>query len=189
MQKQNKEHRGRWISLSIMVIALVVVGSVFWWRRDHPAPKQIQTNSGVITANPNVPGGTNPNPATGSSASKDQEGNNPGAKPSPSVQPATPTGQFVSNHRPNLRGTPAPNTETSACTSTPGVKCKITFTSGSTVKSLPLQQTDGNGNTLWSNWTLQSIGLTTGSWQVAAVAINGPKTATAKDITPLVIAP
>jgi hypothetical protein len=187
-KKQTKRSNYRIWWMVLIVIAVISLGA-FWYHKKHSNTSPIvHTNNGTITANPNVPGGTNPNPTTGSSASKDQAGNTPATAPNSGVQPATPTGQFVSNHQPNLSGSPTPNTETSTCTTTPGAECKITFTKGTVVKSLPAQNTDENGNTIWSNWNLQSVGLTAGSWQVAAVAFNGSKTASATDATTLVVA-
>jgi hypothetical protein len=102
----------------------------------------------------------------------------------------TPTGEFVSNHHPNLGGSPAPNTMTSVCTTTIGVSCKITFTNTSTgtVKSLPSQTTDAGGSTYW-DWKLQDIGLTAGTWKIQAVASYGSQTKTATDIMDLEVKP
>jgi hypothetical protein len=100
----------------------------------------------------------------------------------------TPTGSFVSNHNPNLSGSPAPNSMQSTCTTTPGAKCQITFKLGSTTKSLPAQQTDRGGSAYWS-WELQDIGLTEGSWEVTAKATLGSQTKTATDSMKLEIKP
>lgn len=108
--------------------------------------------------------------------------------PAGSVTPSKPNGTFVSNHMPNLSGSPAPNTENSTCTTTPGVDCVITFENGSITKSLPAQVTDANGNTMW-NWSLSSIGLTDGEWTVTAEAVNGSQTASSTDPMKLVVKP
>jgi hypothetical protein len=176
-----------------LIIVLIASGaSFYWWHKDHTYKKIMINNHKVAVANPNVPGSQTTKgsiPAGGTTGSKDEGDNIPGPAPSSSVQPTTPTGEFVSNHSPNLSGSPAPNTETSVCTTTPGVECQIKFTSGSVVKVLPAQQTDGNGNTLWNSWTLQSIGLTVGNWSITALASNGSKTAIAQDPMQLVIKP
>jgi hypothetical protein len=86
-----------------------------------------------------------------------------------------PTGSFVSNHRPK-----ASDLLQSTCNATPGATCQIIFTNGSTVKSLPAQQTDKGGATYWS-WTPQDINITEGSWEVTAKAVLGSQTKTATD--------
>lgn len=104
-----------------------------------------------------------------------------------SVTPATPAGVFVSNHHPNLSGSPAPNSITSTCSTTPGASCTIRFTQGATTKSLPSKIASADGNTSWT-WTLQEIGLNAGEWSVTAVATNGTKTSSADDALKLVVA-
>ena len=91
-----------------------------------------------------------------------------------------PRGNFVSNHNPNLSGKPAPNTEGSVCNTTPGAKCQIIFTKGSTSKSLPTRTTDSNGSAFWS-WKLQDYGITAGSWTITAKATLGSQTKTSAD--------
>jgi hypothetical protein len=193
-QKRYSKYSAQWKIVGLPVVLLLVLGGVFWWNHYHhtkSAPQIIKTNSGVAKTNSNVPGSSSQsyNTNSGTTASKDQGGNYPGTAPAPSIQPAAPTGDFVSDHHPNLGGSPAPNTETSSCTTTVGVECQIRFTMNGVTKELPVQTTDGDGSTLWSNWTLQSIGLTQGSWQVTAVAINGSNEVTAQDPLQLVVAP
>lgn len=90
-----------------------------------------------------------------------------------------PIGNFVSNHSPGLTGSPGPH-ETSVCTTTPGATCTITFTNGSTTKSLEARTTDNEGNAYW-DWDLQDIGLYPGTWKITAtVTLNG-QTQTATD--------
>lgn len=104
---------------------------------------------------------------------------------SPLVQPS---GGFVSNHHPNLSDLPAPNSIVSVCNTTPGATCQVFFTKDGVQKSLPAQVTDSGGSTYWS-WTLQNIGLTTGSWQVKATATLGYQTQSASDVMELVVSP
>jgi hypothetical protein len=99
----------------------------------------------------------------------------------------TPSGDFVSNHHPNLSGSPAPNTMTSVCNTTPGASCKIIFTKGGATKSLPDQTADPNGFTNW-DWKLQDIGLTEGTWKVQAIASLNGQTKSAADAMDLVVA-
>lgn len=100
----------------------------------------------------------------------------------------TPSGDFVSNHHPNLSGSPAPNTMSSVCNTTPGASCQITFTKDGVVKSLPLQTADSNGSVYWS-WKLQDIGITAGTWKIQAVVSLSGQTKTASDALDLTVAP
>lgn len=97
-----------------------------------------------------------------------------------------PSGDFVSNHRPNLSGSPAPNLITSTCTTTPGASCTITFTKDGIRKSLPSQVTDRGGSTYWT-WKIQDIGLTTGTWKIQAIASLNDETKTATDAMDLTV--
>lgn len=114
------------------------------------------------------------------------------AKNSPSPSSDTtllePNGTFVSNHRPNLSGSPRPNDMQSSCVTTPGVSCRITFTNGAIVKSLPTRTTDAGGGAYWQ-WKLQDIGLTAGVWRVDAIASSGSQTKSVSDTIELVVSP
>lgn len=96
----------------------------------------------------------------------------------------TPTGTFVSNHHPNLSGSPAPNQIQSVCATTSGAQCQILFTKDGVTKSLPTQTTDRGGAAYWT-WKLQDVGLTAGSWKVQAKATLGSQTQTADDAATL----
>lgn len=104
-----------------------------------------------------------------------------------SVNLTAPTGDFVSNHHPNLDGDPAPSAITSVCTTTPGAKCQITFTKDGITKSLPNETTDRGGSAYW-NWKLSDIGLSTGMWQVKAIATLGSQTQSTTDALVLEVA-
>jgi hypothetical protein len=95
-----------------------------------------------------------------------------------------PNGNFVSNHAPNLSGSPAPSSIVSACTTTPGANCYIVFTKGSDVITLKSQTTDSNGNTSWS-WNLQDNQFTVGDWQITAYSTLADKILSSTDPTPL----
>jgi hypothetical protein len=103
---------------------------------------------------------------------------------SPSSTPTTdllaPSGVFVSDHHPNLGGTPTPNTESSTCNTTPGATCQILFTNGNITKSLQAEVTDVGGAVYW-NWNLQDAGVTQGIWSVKAQAKFGDQTKTTVD--------
>ena len=130
---------------------------------------------------------------TADSKSDDEEANNPGSRFSDkntntagAVTLLVPSGNFVSNHRPNLSGVPAPNTMESVCNTTPGARCKISFTKDGVTKSLPEQTTDSGGATYWS-WKLQDVGLTEGSWKIQAIATLNGQSKDASDALDLVV--
>lgn len=130
------------------------------------------------------------------SANQSSDSNNPGSSSYNTSQKLSttnavllaPSGDFVSNHSPNLSGSPAPNTETSVCNTTPGASCKITFTKSGVTKSLPAQTADPNGFVSWNSWKLQDIGLSAGSWKIQAIASLNGQTKTASDALDLVVA-
>jgi len=137
-----------------------------------------------------IPGETNTDKGSGNTQDKGSDkGTGSGSGDTTSTTPPlTPSGNFVSNHKPNLGGTPAPNNEQSSCTTTPGASCDITFTKDGVTKSLGAKTTDGNGSAFWS-WTLQSVGLTEGTWEIKAVATLNGQTTSANDALSLAVAP
>ena len=98
----------------------------------------------------------------------------------------SPSGTFVSNHHPNLSGTPAPSTEQSVCNTTPGAYCYIEFTNGSQIKKLSSQMADSNGSVYW-DWDVNSAGLSVGSWHITTVASLNGKTKSTSDSLDLVV--
>ncbi len=107
---------------------------------------------------------------------------------SDSRTPATPYGSFVSNHHPNLSGSPAPSTEQSVCTTTPGASCYIQFTQNGVVKKLASQVADSNGLTAWT-WDVNQAGFTEGTWEITVVATINDQSKSAKDSMALVVGP
>jgi hypothetical protein len=109
-----------------------------------------------------------------------------------SIDPSTPlkepSGNFVSNHHPNLSGSPSPNEIQSTCVTTSGATCTIVFTKGSETKQLPVQNTDLEGAAYWS-WKLNDIGLSAGTWKVQAKAALGSQTKTTSDALDLEVKP
>lgn len=79
-----------------------------------------------------------------------------------------PFGNFVSNHNVILSD-PASTPQQSICNTNPGAECYIKFTQGSVVRELEKQTTNNNGVATWV-WDVKKSGLTTGEWQVSAVA-------------------
>lgn len=91
----------------------------------------------------------------------------------------SPTGNFVSNHRPNVRSRSASALE-SSCTTTPDATCQVVFTKDRITRSLPAKKVAANGSTYWS-WRLQDLGLGVGSWKIQAVASLGSQSKTTFD--------
>lgn len=104
------------------------------------------------------------------------------------LEPIAPSGTFVSNHRPNLDGNPAPNSMNSICRTTPGINCEIRFTKDGVTKTLGPDTVGQDGLISW-DWKLQDVGLTEGSWQITAVASYGSKTVQTTDSIALEVGP
>ncbi|MGH7142171.1 MAG: hypothetical protein ACREF5_01710 [Candidatus Saccharimonadales bacterium] len=146
----------------------------------------LDTSGGGSSNNQKGEPQTNPLPGT----STQSNGNKSGVSGSTTNESLLmPMGDFVSDHHPNLSGSPAPNTITSVCNTTPGASCIISFTSNGDTKSLPSQITNSDGSAYWNNWTLQSIGLTVGTWQIQATANLNGQNKTAFDAMDLKISP
>ncbi len=168
---------------SIALTASISGVSIWYLYQNSPAA---QYGSEATTPTTNVPISTkNDNPGSTITEKSNNE-SSPGPGLPSDITPSQPTGTFVSNHRPNLDGEPAPNRVSSTCTTTPGATCTIRFTKGSIVKSLPALKTNSDGNINW-DWTLQEIGLDIGEWQITAVASNETKEVIAADALPLVV--
>lgn len=153
-------------------------------------------NSNAVTASPYTKGqphnsGTKNNKSTNNSSPKTPNTsaqNNQNISSSQQSYLIAPYGSFVSDHSPNLSGSPHPNLINSVCSTNPGVACQISFSNGSTTKYLPSQTTDAGGSTYWT-WHLQDIGLTVGSWKIIAKATLGSQTKTTTDPMPLQVSP
>jgi len=87
-----------------------------------------------------------------------------------------PNGNFVSAHQVSA-STPL----TSVCNTTPGATCQIIFIQNGIQKSLPSQTVDAGGSTYWNTWSPQSLGMTSGTWTVKAIALLNGQKKTAQD--------
>lgn len=195
-RKKSAKTGPKWLVMSVLCLLLIAVLAIFVFELTNtthlfhsekpkiPSVSAGQTTKGVPQSATQSENGTQNAKSTGSQTSTDS-----GATPA-AIVVVTPYGEFVSNHHPNLSGSPAPNTITSVCTTTAGVSCKIMFTNASTgvVKSLPAQVTDAGGTTYWG-WKLQDVGLGAGTWHIQAIASSGTQTKTASDPMDLVVAP
>jgi hypothetical protein len=96
----------------------------------------------------------------------------------------TPFGVFVSNHTPGQNG--APTSIDSTCNTTSGANCYIKFTKGSITTKLPSKITSSDGTATW-NWDIKDANLTSGEWQITAIATLDGQTKSAADPRPLTI--
>lgn len=99
-----------------------------------------------------------------------------------------PYGSFVSNHAPNLDGSPAPSAMQSTCITSAGATCQISFTKGGSTIVLPSKAADASGYVFWS-WDIKTLGFTTGSWNITATSKSGDQTLSTDDQTALEVSP
>jgi cytoskeletal protein RodZ len=168
------------LAVVVLIIALLELTNTTHVFHAEKASSPNPTHA--VTASPDTKG--EPSPSSPVSSSKTSA-----ADSTASNQPLiSPQGTFVSNHRPNLSGSPRPNSIQSSCVTTPGVVCLISFTKGSIVKSLPAQKTDGGGGTYWS-WKLQDVGITEGTWHISVKATIGSQSKVTEDSIDMVVSP
>jgi hypothetical protein len=186
----NQQSQPRFRKWMFVVAALVIVAAgAGVWAATRPTKKDIVTGkpAGTFTANADSKGepakdsGTTP----GTSQNTDSGDKTPGGDTSGTTNAnlVAPYGNFISNHKPNLDGSPAPSSEQSVCNTTVGATCQIIFTKDGVTKTLSAQTADGGGATYWE-WTLQQVGLTPGTWKVTAKATLGSQTKTTDDVIP-----
>lgn len=178
--------------LIVCIIIIALAGLAFGLyslnKDDNTTETSARTSSEKGETSSEKSSGSNTSSGSSSSGSPTGQDNDTGGDkeggsttPAPSnTPPATPSGTFISNHHPNLSGSPAPNKVQSTCVTTPGAKCNIVFTKGGVTKSLGEQTADADGAVYWQ-WTLQDKGLTEGSWKVTAVATLNGQTASTGD--------
>jgi len=172
----------RWLLIIAALLILVAAGLAFFFNRSSDSSSDTSTTSTHTKPRP-TSDKTNANPAPTTPTPPPSKV--PGGSPTPTTPPANnipaakPYGSFVSNHKPGQNGSPL--VETSVCNTSPQVPCTITFTKDGVTKSLPAQTTDNSGATIWDSWTLQSVGLTAGSWTISAVAGSGTQATTTQD--------
>ena len=175
----------------IAALALVAIIAVFITLELTNTTYLLHDRKPAVTANANTKGevGNTADKSSDSPSTPDGQvpENNNDKSQDASQQLIAPTGDFVSNHHPNLGGSPAPNTMSSVCTTVAGASCTITFTMGDQKKSLQAQTTDRGGSAYWS-WRLQDIGLTEGSWTIQAEATLGSQKLSSTDALKLEVA-
>lgn len=185
--------RRKKIIVLALVAILVILLALELSNTTHLFHNSKNTQPGSTSTIKTIDGATSPNSTPGSDKTQNaQSGGSQlstgGSTNSGNAPPRAPSGNFVSNHYPNLSGSPAPNQMQSTCNTTPNAKCQIIFTNGSITKSLPAQTADKEGAVYWS-WKLQDIGLTAGTWHIQAVASLDGQTQTVNDALNLGVAP
>lgn len=165
----------QWLLIAAVIIALG--GGVYLAAHSSKTSTTVNNQPGSSTSGSGN-GITSSGKEPGSGGSTDTT-----TPPTASNPPAIPQGQFVSAHQ-----VPLAAPVESVCATSAGASCQITFTKDDgTMKSLPAQTTDSNGNTHWS-WTVSTY-LTAGTWTIKAVATQSNMTSTATDATKLVVTP
>jgi cytoskeletal protein RodZ len=180
-----------WIigAVCLLVVILVVLLGWLHWRHTAPSKPIIIKTTGTTS---NKSAGASTTTPSSTSTSTDKTSVNGGAPPpaSSNITILQPSGQFVSNHSPNLSGSPAPSSEESVCNGTPGAQCYIQFTNTSdgTVFKLASETLDSNGAAYWQ-WDVKTNNLEQGSWQVTAFSTLGNQTKSAQDARNLTVGP
>jgi hypothetical protein len=175
---------GKKSAITIIVVAvLVAAGAVVFFKHNTkdviPVSSSGSSSSGKAQSKSTKKTDSGGGDSTGSSAKT----------PPPATQSLkTPFGTFVSNHHPNLSGSPAPATEESVCNTTPGATCYIEFSKDGTVKQLPTETAGSSGSVYWS-WNVKQAGLTAGTWTIKAVTGLDGKTMSAQDNLGLDVGP
>ncbi len=179
-------------TLAVVVVVLIVLELTHTIHLFHSQAVSgniptISTSSSKSTSSPSPSKRTSSNTSTTGSSTKDNTP--PTASGTSSLPLVSPFGSFVSDHHPNLGGTPAPSSEQSVCNTTPGASCTITFTNSSAVvKSLTAQTANNNGSVYWT-WDVKTAGFTVGNWQIKAMATLNGQSQSASDPTDLTVEP
>ncbi len=162
------------IAALVLLVALVGFGLT---RKNKPI-------SGTIPSTPtSSPAASSNNKATvpsaSSSSSSPSSAKSTGSNTT-SLPLTAPWGDFVSNHSPGKNG--SPTSEVSTCNTTPGATCYIQFTKAGASRSLETKTTDSNGSVSW-NWDIKDADLSSGKWQITAVAtLNGENKSTSDQL-------
>ena len=180
MQKQKKSvPQSRALVYGLLVVLVLAAGGFFMVRSRH------KNNSQTVISSTPKPNASNQTATTTPTPSPNPKQDR---QSGPAGELVAPSGTFVSNHRPNISGRPTPNTESSICITTPNVQCDISFVSATMTKSLGVKTTDASGVASWS-WSIDSVGLTAGTWTITAKASSGDKALETNDTLSLEVSP
>jgi hypothetical protein len=191
--------RNRRIPLLAMVLLVLIAGAIAALLIYNKPQKTVSTtlvnnaaSKAAPAANTNSPAPntvvTSPTPTPTS----DVPGGMTGSSDTSTATLSAPTGTFVSNHGSADQPVEPTTGEASNCITTPGASCSIQFTQNGVNKSLTAAaandnaKDDQNGTASWS-WTPASVGLTTGSWTVTAIATLNGQTKSTQDPTQLTV--
>ena len=178
---KTKQYQDRRITALLLIVCVILfcgacgIAAYLLWHKPTRHPTANEMTKGEPAQTPTQTQGSNSTTKSGAVSQTNQP-------------VLAPLGDFVSDHHPNLSGSPAPNLINSTCTTTPGATCQIEFTKDGVTKKLPSEVTDEGGSAYWS-WKLQDINLTAGSWQIKAIAVLGGSTKTTVDALPLEVSP
>ena len=180
--------RGK-VVLAISALALLIAMGIIYVKYQHKTTpgNPVTIHEATPPKSTNTESSNRPPTVTSGSSSP---GKTPTSGETISIgsPPLAPSGTFVSNHTPNLSGTPAPSSEESVCNGTPGANCYIQFTNSSdgSIFKLLSKVIDDSGSAYWQ-WDVNTNGLRPGTWQITAVSILGSQSATAKDSRDLTV--
>lgn len=195
--RKSRSFLGTHKHILIFVAGLLILATGVWaisTNRHKPKSGIIPTISqGGQTAtakgNSSAEKQTSTNAATNSTSSTTSTSAKNAGSAASSDNTLTPSGTFVSNHKPSLGSTSAPSQEQSVCNTLPGATCVIQFVNKDGItKTLPTQAVGSSGSVIW-NWDVKQAGFSQGSWQITAVASLNGQTKTTADALPMQVQP
>jgi len=188
LTKKNARHLTPLLRNLLGVFVIVAVFTVLELTNTTHFFHHQQIGSGIIPSrNPKTQ--TPPENQSGPASQSTKNNKNPADNQAPtSGSLIAPYGTFISNHWPNLDGSPAPSQEQSRCQTSPGASCYITFKNNGVVKTLAPQNADNEGTVIW-NWDISKAGFTEGTWKINVIASLNGTTKTANDSMNLEVGP
>lgn len=188
--RKSRFSRPRWklVSLLVLILAVLTVLALEFTNTTYIFHKK-ELESGLIPTTPQDESSEDAAPLEPESATGEEEPsslNNKVTAPLTSgSELISPSGSFVSNHRPSLGNTSAIE---SICITTPGASCTIAFTMGSVVKTLDTKKVGSDGAAVWS-WDIKNAGFVAGTWQITATSSLNGQTKSTADIQNLEVQP
>lgn len=182
----------------MLVVGLLILSTAVWAISAHKHKLKSGTIPTISQGGQTVPSADNPNSEKQISTNAKTTGPTSSTTPTPAKNTGspsstdntlTPSGTFVSNHKPGLGSTSAPSQEQSVCNTSPGATCVIQFVNKDGITKMLLAQTAGSsGSVIW-NWDVKQAGFSQGSWQITAIASLNGQTETSMDVLPMQIQP
>lgn len=167
----------------VVTTVLVIIGIFLVMQSADKSTQRIPTTSSPSTSDQSSSNSVNTIPASNdklpASTPTTSSGNSTSTNTT-NKNVLTPSGSFVSNHRPSLSGSTEQRQEQSICYTSPGVSCHIEFNKDGQAKVLPTKTTDSSGYAYWT-WDIKDAGFSSGAWQIKAIAGSGDQTKTATD--------